>query len=108
MTPEVFAPAARRDLSDALTWIARENEAAAAALLEAALRSARRIVERPMLGRVRLDLLPTPYRFWRGAGFPYLIVYNAERTPPRVLRFLHMSRDLGPLLLDLVADGGEE
>jgi toxin ParE1/3/4 len=98
VNPDLFAPAARQDLREALTWIARDNEATAEALLEAALRSARRIAERPLLGRLRLDLLPSPYRFWRVPGFPYLLVYNAERHPARVLRVLHMARDLGPLL----------
>ena len=51
-----------------------------------------------MLGRVRPELLPSPYRVWRVTGFPYLMVYNAERTPPVVLRVLHMARDLAPLL----------
>lgn len=102
MTPDLFGPAARRDLREALDWIARENEAAAEALLQATLRGARRIVELPLLGRLRLDLLPPPYRFWRVAAFPYLIVYNAARRPPQVLRVLHMARDLGPVLADLL------
>lgn len=61
----------------------------------------RRIVARPLLGRLRPELAPPPYRFWRIANFPYLIVYNAARTPPLVLRLLHMSRDLPPLLAGL-------
>ena len=71
------------------------------ALLQAALHGARRIAARPLLGRLRTELLPAPYRFWRVAGFPYLLVYNAARQPPRVVRFVHMARDLGPLLADL-------
>ena len=101
MKPDFFGPAARRDLRQALRWIAQENETAAEALLQAALHSGRRIAEQPMLGRLRLDLLPSPYRFWRVAGFPYLIVYDAARQPPQVLRMLHMARDLAPLLADL-------
>jgi toxin ParE1/3/4 len=104
VTPDLFAPAARRDLHESLTWIAKDNEAAAEAFLQAVLQSARRIVERPMLGRLRLDLLAAPYRLWRVAGFPYLIVYNGARQPPLVLRVLHMARDLGPLLADLAEE----
>jgi toxin ParE1/3/4 len=100
MTADLFAPAARRELRAALTWIAKDNEVAAEALLLAALQSARRIAGRPLLGRLRTDLLPAPYRFWRVTGFPYLLIYNAARRPPRVLRFVHMARDLGPLLTD--------
>ena len=98
MTPNFFGPVARDDLAQALAWIAGDNEVAARAMLQATLQSARRIVERPMLGRVRPELLPAPYRFWRVVGFPYLLVYNAERQPPVVLRMLHMARDLAPLL----------
>lgn len=101
MTPAFFGPAARDDLAQALAWIASDNEAASRAMLRATVQSARRIVERPMLGRVRPELLPAPYRFWRVAGFPYLMVYNADRQPPVVLRVLHMARDLGPLLAGL-------
>lgn len=101
MTPDFLAPAAERDLYEAVAWLARENEAGADALREAALRSIRRIVERPMLGRLRPELAPAPYRFWRVAGFPYLIVYNGDREPPLVVRVLHMARDLPPLLAAL-------
>ena len=102
MTPGLFAPAAQRELRAAVTRIAKDNEAAAEALLQAAMQGARRIAARPLLGRMRTELLPAPYRFWRVAGFPYLLVYNAARRPPRVLRVVHMARDLGPLLADLV------
>jgi toxin ParE1/3/4 len=101
VTPDFLAPSAEADLYEAVSWLARENEAAADALREAALRSMRRIVAHPMLGRPRPELAPPPYRFWRIANFPYLIVYNAARTPPLVLRVLHMSRDLPPLLAGL-------
>ena len=88
MTPDIFGPAAREDLRQALAWIARDNEAAAQAMLQATLQSTRRIGARPLLGRSRPELAPPPYRFWRIANFPYLIVYNAARTPPLVLRVL--------------------
>ena len=34
-------------------------------------------------------------------GVPYLLVYTADTNPPRILRELHTSRDLPPLLADL-------
>jgi toxin ParE1/3/4 len=101
VTSDFLAPSAEADLYEAVTWLARRDKAAADALREAALHSMRRIVERPLVGRLRPELAPPPYRFWRIATFPYLIVYNAERTPPLVLRVLHMSRDLPPLLAGL-------
>jgi toxin ParE1/3/4 len=86
-----------------VTWLAAENEAVAEAMRQAALRSIGRIVERPRLGHSRPELAAAPFGFWRVLGFPYLIVYNAARTPPRVVRVLHMKRDLPPLLANLAA-----
>jgi toxin ParE1/3/4 len=101
VTPDFLAPSAQRDLDDAVRWLARESEAHADAFREAALRSMRRIVARPLLGSLRPALAPPPYRFWRVTDFPYLIVYNAARTPPLVLHVLHMKRNLPPLLASL-------
>jgi toxin ParE1/3/4 len=98
VTLDFLAPSAEADLVRAASELARDNELAADSFREAALRSIGRIVERPLIGHVRLDLAPEIYRFWRVAGFPYLIVYNAVRRPPLVLRVLHMRRDLPPLL----------
>ena len=106
MTSDFLAPSAEADLYEAVTWLARENATAADGPREAALRSMRRIVARPLLGRLRPALAPPPYRFWRIANFPYLIVDNAARRPPLLLRVLHMSRDL-PALLAGVADLAE-
>lgn len=86
--------------SEAATWIAEDNPAAADALLAAAMAAARRIQARPKLGRVRLELAPGRYRFWPLRGFPYLLVYDAEEEPAIILRFVHQSRDL-PAVLDL-------
>ena len=95
MTPPVFSPRARRELREAAVWIAEDNPAAA----EAVLAAARRPQARLKLGRVRLELAPERYRFWSLRGFPYLLVYDAEASPPIILRFVHQSRDL-PAVLD--------
>lgn len=108
MTPDFLAPSAERDLSEAVRWLALDNSAVADAFRHATLASMQRIVECRMLGRRRLELAPSPYRFWRVAGFPYLIVYNAARQPPLVLRVLHMSRDLSPLLASLARRDTED
>jgi toxin ParE1/3/4 len=85
----VFAPRARRELLEAVRWIAEENPNASEALLEAAIAAARRLQARPLLGRRRLDLAPERYRFWSLRGFPYLLVYDAETKPPMIVRFVH-------------------
>jgi plasmid stabilization system protein ParE len=58
VTAATFGPRARADFRQALAWIARDNETAAEALLQATLQGARRIGARPLLGRHRPDLLP--------------------------------------------------
>ena len=99
-----FAPHAARDLEDAAEWMAKGPGGVAAArrLIAAALNDAARLSRRPLLGHRRLEVLPEPFRFWPVKGFPYLLVYNAERRPAQVLRVLHMARDLPPLLADLL------
>jgi toxin ParE1/3/4 len=96
----LFAPRAQRELRAALVWIEKDNPAAADALLTTAMEAARRLQERPKLGRVRLELAPARYRFWSLRGFPDLLVYDTEADPPIILRFVHQSRDL-PVALDL-------
>ncbi len=87
-------------MREAVRWIAEENPNAAEALAAAAIAAARRLQERPKLGRVRLDLAPERYRFLSLRGFPYLLVYDAELEPPMILRFVHQARDL-PNVLEL-------
>jgi toxin ParE1/3/4 len=99
VTSPVFSPRARRELREAAVWIAEDNPAAAEALLAAAIGAARRLQARPKLGRARLELAPERYRFWSLRGFPYLLVYDTEASPPFILRFVHQSRDL-PAVLD--------
>ncbi len=103
--PEEFAPGAIRDVEDAVDWLADNGGPAIARRMAlATVSAARRVVERPLLRRVRPELLPAPYRFWRIPDFPYLIAYNADRRPPVMLRVLHMSRDLPPLLTGIAED----
>ena len=70
-------------------------------MVQAVLDGADRIASRPGLGRLRPDLIPVPFRFWSVRGFPYLLVYDADRSPAQVVRVLHMARDLPNLLGDL-------
>jgi len=101
MTAAVFAPRARRDLLAAARWIASDNPAAARAFRDAMAKAAERIGEYPQIGATRPSLADEPYRFVILTGFPYVIVYNAERIPPLIVRILHGARDLPWLLRDL-------
>ncbi|MGQ9367833.1 type II toxin-antitoxin system RelE/ParE family toxin [Azospirillum sp. ST 5-10] len=101
MTTAVLSPAARRDLLAAVRWIAAANPVAAHALGRGVAEAARRIGTHPHLGRPRPELAGEPYRFMVLAGFPYVIVYNADRRPPLIVRILHGARDLPEVLRDL-------
>jgi plasmid stabilization system protein ParE len=47
------------------------------------------------------ELAEEPHRFIMLTGFPYVIVYNADRNPPLILRVLHGARDLPIILRNL-------
>lgn len=101
MTAARFSPLAKNDLLSAVAWIAKDNEVAAQGLLDAALAAAARIGEHPQIGARRPDLVDEPYRLLTLTGFPYVLVYNAERHPPLIMRMVHGVRDLPDLLRDL-------
>ena len=101
MSGRLFAPRALRELRAASVYIARDNRAAAEALLAATLEAARMLAERPQMGRSRPALAPVRYRFWSLPAFSYLLVYDSAATPIQVLRFVHTARDLPQTLLDL-------
>ncbi|MDR6288739.1 MULTISPECIES: type II toxin-antitoxin system RelE/ParE family toxin [Inquilinus] len=90
---------ALRDLTDAARWIAQDNPGAARAFRKSVDDAAARIGSQANIGVLRPHLASAPYRFLVLRDFPYILVYNATRRPPRVVRILHGARDL-PALLD--------
>lgn len=94
MSPGVLSPAARRDLLAAVRWIAKDNPAAARALRDGIARAAEHIGAHLRIGTERPELAEAPYRFLTLTGFPYVVVYNAGRHPPLIVRILHGARDL--------------
>ncbi len=101
MSAAVLTPAARRDLLAAVRWIAKDNPAAARGLRDGVVRAAERIGEHVHIGALRPELAGEPYRFAGLTGFPCVIVYNAGRRPPLIVRILHGARDLPEILRDL-------
>ena len=101
MTAAVLAPAARRDLLAAVRWISKDNPAAARGLRDGVVRAAKLIGEHVHIGALRPELAGEPYRFVALTGFPYVIVYNAARQPPLIVRILHGARDLPEILRGL-------
>lgn len=100
MTPPNFSDQALRDIDQAVDDMIAHG--ATPAFVErfalTAAETAEKVARRPLLGHPRLELLPGRFRFWAVRGFDYLLVYNAEHPDRRVLRVVHMARDLGPLL----------
>jgi len=97
-----FLPRARRDLLEAVRWIAKDNPAAAQALQDTAASGAEHIGAHPDIGAQRPDIVADQrYRFLILPGFPYIMVYNRERRPPLIIRVLHGARDPAGLLRDL-------
>jgi len=66
---------------------------------------ARRLGEFPDLGVERPEIVGSPYRFAVVPGFPYLLVYDARRSPPVILRIVHGARDLPKVLRNLPRSG---
>ena len=74
---------------------------AAEALVDAVEAAAERIGDHPHIGTTRPHLLRPTFRFLTLSGFPYLIIYNAERDPPEIVTIIHGARNLPPLLWNL-------
>lgn len=99
-----FTREALTDLRKAVTWIAREDPVAADRLRVAANAAAKAIGEHPLIGPIRIEFAPERFRFFTLRRFPYLIVYEPDQAPPRILRVVHASQDLAVLLEDLSGD----
>lgn len=78
-----------------------EHATAAQRLRRAVEEATRHLGEFPLLGRREPVLADKRYRFWSVSGFPYLLVYRPDTSPPSIVRFVHVARDLSKLLADL-------
>lgn len=96
--PAALSPRARRDVLDAVRWIAKDNKQAAKGLRDAIVEAAQRIGEYPRIAPSRLDLADEQFRFLSLTGYPYIVVYNADRNPPLILRVLHGARAIPAVL----------
>jgi plasmid stabilization system protein ParE len=98
--PAQFARAAQAEIAKALDDYS-QTPSAMRRFQEALAAAARLIGAHPEAGRRELQLADERYRFWSLRGFPYLLVYRPTSRPPLILRVVHTSRDLGPLLAHL-------
>jgi toxin ParE1/3/4 len=101
MTAASLSVTARRDLLAATRWIAEDNPSAARALRRSVVRAAMTIGEHPEIGSLRPEIVQPPFRCMPLVGFPYIMIYHADRRPPVIARILHAARDLPEILRDL-------
>jgi toxin ParE1/3/4 len=97
--PARFSAQARHEIAAALEAI--EHTLARRGLRQVIETAARRIGQYPALARQEPALADSRYRFWSVAGFPHLLIYRSDRSPPSIVRFVHTARDLPPLRAEL-------
>jgi len=105
MSPATLTPQARREMATTSRAIARNNLSAALRFPSVVMDLAKRLGDFPDLGVERVEIVGSPYRFATVPGFPYLLVYNALRRPPVILRIVHAAHDLQAVLRDLPQSG---
>jgi plasmid stabilization system protein ParE len=62
----------------------------------AVLDACRRLAEQPGMGHARTDLTERPLKFW--SVFSYLIVYEPDAAPLRIIAVMHAARDVESVL----------
>lgn len=94
-----LTPQAADDLFDIWTYIAADNLDAANLVETAILKACGFVAESPLRGHARTDLTPLPLRFWAVQPYRnYLIVFDPDSSPLRVVRILHGSRNAARIL----------
>jgi toxin ParE1/3/4 len=91
MARAIFAPAAEADLTEIYDFVAADNRAAAAALIDRFEHQAQKLAERPGIGRARPELQPDLRSFLVGN---YVILYRPTEGGIEVARVLHGRRDI--------------
>ena len=100
MTHALLSSAARRDLLEAMRWITKDNPSAAGALRHGVSKAAVIVGAHPNVGSLHPELVNALYRCLALTGFPFVIIYHAERRPPLTVGILHGARDLSEVLRD--------
>jgi plasmid stabilization system protein ParE len=90
----VSGPAAA-DLSDIYTWVAHDDQATAARVLEELRAAMRRLAQHPGLGHIRDDLADETLKVW--PVHSYLVIYRPDSSPLQVVRVLSGYRDIAAL-----------
>ena len=92
-----IASSAARDLADITVYLVEEDPRAALKVLSKLREAMVRLGKYPGIGHVRPDLSRDPaLRFW--PVYSWLIVYEANVQPIRVVRVMRGERDMESLL----------
>ncbi len=87
-----FSPEARDDLQEIWIFVAGDSPAAADKLEADIYKACEILAENPRLGHKRTDLTDEPVLFWPVRGH-YLVIYQPESRPLKIVRILHGARD---------------
>lgn len=94
-----LTPSAENDLFEIWCYIARDSTHAANRVEEAIHDACAFLVRAPRAGQQRPDLTRRALRFWTVSPFKkYLVIYDPDTRPLRVLRILHGARNVRTLL----------
>jgi plasmid stabilization system protein ParE len=90
-----FTPQAADDLFGIWSYIACDGTAAANRVEDAVYKACDFLAEGRLRGSIREDLTKLPLRFWTLQDFPnFIIVYDPESDPLRIIRIFHGRRDI--------------
>ena len=87
-----LSPEARDDLQEIWIYVAGDNLAAADKLEADIYKACEVLAGNPRLGHKRADLTDEPVLFWPVRG-QYLVIYQRETQPLKIVRILHGARD---------------
>ena len=97
-----LTPSAENDLFEIWCYIAQDSLDAANRVEEAIFDACGLLAKSVRAGRRRPDLTRRAVRFWTVGPFKkYVVVYDPDARPLRILRILHGSRNMRVLLKDL-------
>jgi plasmid stabilization system protein ParE len=107
MSSYQFTPQALGDLLDIWNFIGQDNPTVADRVDEAIFGACNFLADSPLAGRIRKELTLLPVRFWVVQPYSnYLIVYDPENKPLRIIRILHGARDLPSILPSVNSPAG--
>jgi plasmid stabilization system protein ParE len=99
MSEYQFTPQATDDLFEIWSYIARDSIEAANRVEVAICEACEFVAATPLGGHVRKDLSDLPVRFWPVQPYRnYLIVYDPQTKPTKILRIVHGARNTPAML----------